>query len=178
MRSSPASLATAQPHPAGPALTWLEILPVLHDGGAIRCLRPRRQASWRVPHDGGPVARSVSRELAGAGLRAVVVHSTSWRQECEAVLLTHLAVLLSGTVPGPEFELRRVRRRELARGGATRPPDAVDVDQVLEHALRHLAWLQLDDRAVRAALEPAWTDRLHGYRPEPFRVFENPPPRG
>ena len=172
MRSSPASLVAAQPHPAGPASTWLEILPVLHDGGTIRCLRPRGQQSWRVPHDRGQVGAAVTRELAGAGLRAAVVHSTSWRQERELVLLTHLVVLAAGTVVvAPGFEMRRVRRRELARGGATQPPVSVDVDQVLEHALRHLAWLHQEDRAVRSAMEPGWRDRLRGYRPEPFRVF-------
>jgi hypothetical protein len=65
-----------------------------------------------------------------------------------------------------------VGRRELARGGATWPPERVAVGQVVEHALRHLAWLQAEDPAVAAALEPAWRRRLREYRPEPFRVFD------
>jgi hypothetical protein len=39
---------------------------------------------------------------------------------------------------------------------------------VLEHALRHLAWLALDDPEVRAALTPAWLEALDVYKPEPF----------
>ena len=39
---------------------------------------------------------------------------------------------------------------------------------MLEHALRHLAWLLLDDRDIAAAL-PGWTELLVDYLPEPFR---------
>jgi hypothetical protein len=42
---------------------------------------------------------------------------------------------------------------------------------VVEHALRHLAWLAAEDEAVRASLDASWVGRLAGYRPEPFRVF-------
>lgn len=157
----------ADPVPA----TWLEILPVLPDDG-LWCLRPVGCESWRTPWDGGPVRRAVARRLAGAGLRAAVVHSTSWRQERDAVLLTHLAVLPSGSGVAPGFERWRVRRRALARGTAGWPPPEIEVERVVEHALRHLAWLDGEDPAVRAALEPAWRRGVRGYRPEPFRVFE------
>ena len=45
--------------------------------------------------------------------------------------------------------------------------------QVLEHALRHLAWLIEDDPAIAAAL-PGWSAMLEGYGPEPFRAFDRP----
>jgi hypothetical protein len=43
------------------------------------------------------------------------------------------------------------------------------LDQVVEHALRHLAWLAEDDPVVREELSPAWRAALATYVPEPFR---------
>jgi hypothetical protein len=40
---------------------------------------------------------------------------------------------------------------------------------VLEHALRHLAWLAIDDRVVHSTLSEQWQELLKGYVPEPFR---------
>jgi hypothetical protein len=45
----------------------------------------------------------------------------------------------------------------------------VDVDPVIEHGLRHLAWLVEDDPMVARALPPAWRRALQTYVPEPFR---------
>jgi hypothetical protein len=59
---------------------------------------------------------------------------------------------------------------ELARGDATAPPGRIDVEQVLEHALRHLAWLVKDDPAVTAELA-SWAGVLESYEPEPFRAL-------
>jgi len=59
----------------------------------------------------------------------------------------------------------------LARGGAITPPESLDVDQVLHHALRHLAWLQREDPAVAAELDPAWAAALAGHRPAPFHAL-------
>lgn len=50
-------------------------------------------------------------------------------------------------------------------------PDTIGVEHVIEHALRHLAWLLADDPAIREALPPAWTIALASYHPEPFRAL-------
>jgi hypothetical protein len=42
---------------------------------------------------------------------------------------------------------------------------------VVEHGLRHLAWLASDDPVVRAELPEAWQAALAGYVPEPFRAL-------
>jgi hypothetical protein len=162
-------LPTAGPHTG--MTTWLEILPLVNESDGVWCLRPPGCDSWRTPHAGGAVSAEVSAHLDAAGLHARVIHSTSWRQERGAVLLTHLAVLAPTRCPGAAFERWRVRRRELARGRATLPAAPVEVEHVVEHALRHLAWLRADDPAVRAALDAAWARRLRGYRREPFRVI-------
>ncbi len=158
--------------PAGVG-TWLEILPVFGDAAGLQCLRPCGEQSWRLPYRGGrAVQELVLARLAGADLDPAVVHSTSWRQERDgAVLLSHLAVLRTASGVAPPLEPWPVRRRELARGTAVDATAFVDVGQVVEHALRHLAWLADDDEAVRLALCPGWLERLADYRPEPFRMF-------
>jgi hypothetical protein len=64
-----------------------------------------------------------------------------------------------------------VGRSELARSQATAAPREIAHGQVLEHALRHLAWLDADDPVVAAELDPRWAAILAGYTPEPFRLL-------
>jgi hypothetical protein len=96
-----------------------------------------------------------------------VVHSTSWRQARGGVVLTFLAVVDSSAVGS----LDRVRpgRSGLTRGAATEAPGQVPAAAVIEHGLRHLAWLAQDDSDVAAALPDGWTAALQDYVPEPFR---------
>ena len=49
-------------------------------------------------------------------------------------------------------------------------PQAIGVEAVLEHALRHLSWLVRDDPAVMAALS-GWKGVLAEFQPEPFRAL-------
>ena len=61
-------------------------------------------------------------------------------------------------------------RAELARGHATGAPQAVHLSQVVEHGLRHLAWLVTEDQEIHEALA-LWAGALGDYAPEPFRAF-------
>ena len=67
------------------------------------------------------------------------------------------------------MDSRPIGRADLARSEATAAPRDIATEQVVEHALRHLAWLAVDDPVVRAGLSPAWQAALAGYVPEPFR---------
>jgi hypothetical protein len=58
---------------------------------------------------------------------------------------------------------------DLARGGATVAPREIAFTQVLEHGLRHMAWLAMDDPVVAQELPEPWLRALAGYTPEPFR---------
>jgi len=49
-------------------------------------------------------------------------------------------------------------------------PQAIGIEAVLEHALRHLSWLVKDDPAVMRELA-AWKEVLAGFEPEPFRAL-------
>lgn len=97
----------------------------------------------------------------------LVVHSTSWRRARDAVILSFLAVVAVQAVA--HLPHVAVDRADLARGDATAAPVAVATGQVLEHGLRHLAWLVHDDPAVAGQLAGAWTAVLAGYTPAPFR---------
>lgn len=108
--------------------------------------------------------------VADLGLVPVMAHSTSWRIVERELLLTFLVIVEPPDHLPPTHEIERVSRAELARGGPTTPPQAVHLSQVVEHGLRHLAWLVTEDDVIHEALG-AWSAPLGEYRPEPFRAF-------
>jgi hypothetical protein len=147
----------------------LELL-VVHRGpeGIVR-LRPVHAASLQLGWPPGTTADAVLiAALARYGLQARVLHSTSWRHDGEHVVLTYLAVVDPPSAANENLAHEPVGRTQLARGAATAAPASIQVDQVVEHALRHLTWLLRDDPAVAAAL-PDWAPLLEDYVPEPFR---------
>ena len=97
----------------------------------------------------------------------VVVHSTSWRRSRDAVILSFVVVI--GAELGSTMESAPVGRAELARSTATAAPPSIETTQVVEHGLRHLAWLVRDDLVVRSELGAAWAELLKDYVPEPFQ---------
>jgi hypothetical protein len=130
-----------------------------------RGVDPDRLTARRKPGD------VVVQTLGWYELTPRVVHSTSWRLEDARVILTYVAVVAAAlALPPDSLVAINVRRLDLARGEALGAPSAIGVEQVLEHAFRHLAWLVRDDPAIRAAL-PDWRERLNEYEPEPFRAL-------
>jgi len=102
--------------------------------------------------------------LMGAPL---LVHSTSWRRARGSVILSF--VVVNRDDQAPDLAGVPVGRAELARSGATHAAAKIGHQQVLEHGLRHLAWLVEDDETVRSILSEGWKRVLAGYVPEPFR---------
>ncbi len=95
-----------------------------------------------------------------------LLHSTSWRYEPGAVVLTYAALpdpdptdatVLPGPVPGPDADPLAPCRPQ------------VRLDHVVSHACRHLAWLRYTDRVVaeRAARVPHLWALIDRYRPAP-----------
>jgi hypothetical protein len=150
----------------------LEVLPVgLGDEGFF-WLKPMHADSLCVglPPSARP-ADVVLDVLRWYPLLPIVVHSTSWRQEDGRIILTYVAAVQPpGELANESLVALPVRRVELARGGATSAPDAIAVDAVIEHALRHLSWLVHDDPAVATALD-GWAGALRDFEPEPFRAL-------
>jgi hypothetical protein len=96
-----------------------------------------------------------------------LVHSTSWRRDRGAVILSFVVVIDASQVR--DMASAPIDRTALARSTATSAPAAIGFEQVVEHGLRHMAWLAQDDAAVGAELSEAWRSALAGYVPEPFR---------
>lgn len=96
-----------------------------------------------------------------------LVHSTSWRRDRNAVILSFVVVIDPELVGS--MESAPIGRAELARSEATSAPREIRFQQVLEHGLRHLAWLAREDEVVRHELSVGWHDLLSGYVPEPFK---------
>jgi hypothetical protein len=151
----------------------LEVLPIFLDHDGLGWLKPIHASSLRVGVGvNEQPATAVMKALRVYGLAPSVVHSTSWRMENERMILTYAAI-----VPHPVehayLEAKRIGRTALARGEATAAPIVVNIEQVIEHAVRHLAWLVSDDPVIAKELV-SWRDVLAGFTPEPFRAFQAP----
>jgi hypothetical protein len=110
------------------------------------------------------VVSRLSRNLMG---EPVLVHSTSWRRARGAVVLSF--VVVNSEDQAPDLAGIPISRAELARSEATSAAKTIAAAQVLEHGLRHLAWLAKEDPVVMGVLNEDWKEALADYRPEPFR---------
>jgi hypothetical protein len=61
------------------------------------------------------------------------------------------------------------RRSGLARSETRAAPRDIGGEQVIEHGLRHLAWLAVDDRSFARELDEGWATLLAANAPERFR---------
>ena len=145
-----------------------EVFVVRMRRGRLELTGPCGPDAWYIEsHDDDDpmeVVKRLSTNLMGPPL---LVHSTSWRRGPGGVFLTFLVVV--GEDQATELASQPIDRTDLARNSATEAAAGIATSQVVEHALRHVAWLAQDDDAVKAALSPAWLAALAGYVPEPFR---------
>jgi hypothetical protein len=93
--------------------------------------------------------------------------SRSWRRARGAVVLSF--VVVNSDDQAPHLVGIPISRAELVRSEATSAAKTIAAAQVLEHGLRHLAWLAKEDPVVIATLNDDWKRVLADYRPEPFR---------
>lgn len=153
----------------------LEAVVLFLAGEGIRHVSPHGRetvvAAWDPDLDPHEV---IVDAVADLGLAPIMVHSTSWRVVRRRIVLTFLVVVEPPTEVPDSFEVELVARADLARGRATGPPPAVHLSQVVEHGLRHLAWLVGQDQAIHEALAE-WSLALGDYEPEPFRAFGREP---
>jgi hypothetical protein len=153
----------------------LEAIVLSLDGDGILHVSPHGRETVRAPWDPDlDPTEAIVDAVASLGLAPLMVHSTSWRIVRRKLLLTFLVVVEPPSQLPDTFEVERVTRTELARGGPTAGPSDVHISQVVEHGLRHLAWLVAEDDAIHDALA-AWAGPLGEYRPEPFRAFGTEP---
>jgi hypothetical protein len=145
-----------------------EVFVVWLDGDRLALTGPDGPQPWILQL--GPTEHPVEvvdrivRDLVGP---PILVHSTSWRRDRDAVILSFVVVIgreLVGAMASLPIE-----RAELARSEATAAPRDIATSAVVEHGLRHLAWLAKDDPVVATELPAAWLPLLADYVPEPFR---------
>lgn len=145
-----------------------EVFVVWLSGDHLELTGPCGAAPWLI--ELGPTEHPV--EVVDRIVRDVIgdpllIHSTSWRRARDAVILSFVVVIKPTHIGAMASE--PIARADLARSAATAAPASIATTQVLEHGLRHLAWLAVDDPVVAAELPPAWREILRGYVPEPFR---------
>jgi hypothetical protein len=112
------------------------------------------------------VVDRIVRDVVGDPL---LVHSTSWRRDRDAVILSFVVVIDGGLVG--DMPSVPIARSELARCEATAAPTDIATSAVVEHGLRHMAWLAKDDPVVAGTLDDRWKAVLASYVPEPFRAL-------
>jgi len=162
----------SQPLPRSEAV--MEVLPLYlaEDGITLVLLGDLSiEVGWHASLHPSDAACEVVNEF---GLAPIVAHSTSWRHRPGTLIVSYAVIVEPPATLAPMLRVRVVGRSALSRGSATRAPTVIAVDQVVEHALRHLSWLREEDDAVRTALPAGWADALAPYPPEPFRPFEGP----
>ena len=163
MTRTPAGWDVDSPVQAEVFVVWL-------DGDVLRLTGPDGPRPWILQL--GPTEHPVEvvdrivRDLLGPPM---LVHSTSWRRDRDAVILSFVVVIPASLV-GPMASVA-IGRADLARSEATAAPRDIATDAVVEHGLRHLAWLAHDDPVVAATLPPEWRPILAAYVPEPFRAL-------
>jgi hypothetical protein len=145
-----------------------EVFMVWLNGEQLELTGPDGSVPWMLQLDDGehPV-QVVERIVSGLVGPPMLVHSTSWRRDGSAVILSFVTVI--APAQAEPMDSAPIRRAELARSGATQAPASIGHAQVLEHALRHLAWLAQDDAVVAERLPDGWHQALGAYVPEPFR---------
>ena len=112
------------------------------------------------------VVDRIVRDVVGPPL---LVHSTSWRRDRDAVILSFVVVIEPNVVGS--MASAPIGRADLARSEATAAPRDIAYQQVMEHGIRHLAWLVADDPVVAGELSGEWRRVLAEYVPEPFRAL-------
>jgi hypothetical protein len=158
-------------HPRDPDVegpVQAEIFVVWLDEDHLELTGPCAAAPWYVElgatdHPLTVVDRVVRNALGTPRL----VHSTSWRHDRDAVILSFVVVVDEADVR--KLQSVAIDRAALARSEATAAPKDIAYTQVVEHGLRHLAWLAKEDPVVSHELSPAWKQVLASYVPEPFR---------
>ena len=147
-----------------------EVFVLWLDGDRIALTGPDGPEAWLLQlgateHPVEVVDRIV-RDVVGP---PILVHSTSWRRDRDAVILSFVVVIPADLVGS--MASTPVPRAALARSEATAAPRAIATSAVVEHGLRHLAWLVHDDPVVASELPAAWRPILADYVPEPFRAL-------
>ncbi len=162
---------------------WYEILPVTLESDHVVLLRRREDGeahTWHVLHQAGrhpneTVLEHVERFFGDLfEPDASIVHSTSWRycHRTERIILTYLVVLPQRVwrccrAASDRIVAQRLGKVERVHGDNLHPPGRIEMNNVLAHALDHLALLNCYDGSINAVLESGWLQVLEVRLPKP-----------
>jgi hypothetical protein len=165
-----------------PMTVWVEVWPVAADTAGLWLVSG--DDAWRsgpVMADGEPHAE-VCTLLATSEVEAIfaveLIHSTSWRVDGAAVILTYVVPLRGDGYVRDRWPGARPITLRLADAvgkppphDPTEPPEPRYID-VLMHALRHLRFLVDADASNRAAMDPELRRHLEPLEPALARMYE------
>jgi hypothetical protein len=170
---------------------WYEVFPVTLVDNQPALLQSRTSPAcspWMLPHQSTahPNAAVIDALATMLGLNMcnekTIVHSTSWRYDAQHdwMLLTYLAVLPHtfwpiSTQANSEIMLLPIGNVAAQYGDQLFPPEQIERQHVLAHALDHLASLNTYDPSIQAALEPAWQPLLCARQPKPAGCLQRSP---
>jgi hypothetical protein len=158
----------------------VEVWPVAADEAGIWLLSGGDALRWGPVMADGDVHYEAETLLRGFGIDladVAVIHSTSWRPDGPAVVLTYMAVV---TIGGYALETwpdaAPITAALPAAVGKAPPHGAAEVPvprwvDVPLHGLRHLAFLKDHDAEVAAALDANWRRHLAPLEPALFTMF-------
>ncbi len=153
---------------------FIEVFPVFLSGGEPFVLVPGGKESWQFPMLGsGPAHDLVRNRLISNSVEPEIIHSTSWRQDDQKLIITYLVVIRDPAKTPEGFETFPVVQSGIVRGGATSPPRNIPTQAVINHAFQHLAWLLQTDPVVHETLVENWEVILKPFQAQPARAFEN-----
>lgn len=154
--------------------TVVEVWPVAADSAGLWLLSGEGPwEPWQPVQSDGEPHDDVELLLASRGVAfdAVLVHSTSWRNEPHRLVLTYIAVLNAGDPVPIKFPGALPISAQFADAvgqppthGAAEAP-LVRFSDVLLHGLRHLAFLLQTDATSAGVLDANWRAHLAGLRP-------------
>ena len=160
----------------------VEIWPLAADENGIWLLSGGD--AWRsgpIPADSEPlfeVKLLVSEH--DSRMKLDVIHSTSWRTDGPAVILTWIGIARANGLVIDKWPSALPITAEMFRKvgnpithAADEPPTPRDID-VLMHAIRHLRFLRDTDESTRGAMTDAWRQHLSTWEPALSGMYSEP----
>lgn len=162
---------------------WVEVWPLAADESGIWLVSGHD--AWRaatpVMADSEP-HHEVELLLAAhdALSRTALLHSTSWRIDGPAAILTYVAVLQVGDLVPASWPNALPVSADIAEAVGPAPTNAANeapipryID-VLKHAIRHLSFLANNDATAANALPQPWPTHLSQIRPALAGMYSRP----
>ena len=170
---------------------WYEVFPITLVDKHAMLLQDAAYphiSPWMLPHQPNIHPNTVVIDYLNTILGKLVcnektiVHSTSWRYDAshDWMVLTYLAILpqsnLQGYLqPAREITLEPIGEIVAQYGDQLFPPEQIERQHVLAHALDHLASLNTYDPIIQATLEKDWWEILLTRQPKPAGCLQRSP---